>query len=79
MQPARIGSFVLLRDLATGESQAFELVPAPQADPNHGRLSIDTPLGAGIHGRRRGWILELDTAAGPRNLRLDAVEHGAEW
>jgi transcription elongation GreA/GreB family factor len=71
--------FVLLRDIDTGECQAHELVPPAQADANHGRVSIDSPLGRAFADARIGAWRHVDTAHGMRRLQLTSVDHRHAW
>jgi transcription elongation GreA/GreB family factor len=72
-------AFVLLRDVETGESHANELVPHAEADPNRGRLSVDSPIGRALAAARIGSTFDVDTLAGPRRLQLVSADHQFEW
>ena len=51
---ARIGMSVTLRDLQTKEEFAYVLVGPEEADPPNGKLSIASPLGKSLLGKKAG-------------------------
>ena len=67
---AGIGSQVCVRDVETGEVEAYELVSAVEADLANGRLSIGAPVGRAVVGRRRGDVVEFETPRGRRRLEI---------
>lgn len=71
----RPGSTVVVRDEADeGEVERYTLVGPAEADPAHGRISVESPVGRALLGRRAGEVVEVDTPAGRRRLRLEAVQ-----
>lgn len=51
---ARIGISVVLRDLQTKEELSYFLVGPEEADPANGKLSIESPLGKSLLGKKKG-------------------------
>ncbi len=51
---ARLGTEVALKDLTTKEKFAYVLVGPEEADPQTGKLSIDSPLGKSLLGKKKG-------------------------
>ena len=51
---ARIGISVTLRDLQTKEEVSYVLVGPDEADPPNGKLSIASPLGKSLLGKKKG-------------------------
>jgi transcription elongation factor GreA len=71
---AGVGSWIRVRDEATGEIAQYELVGAIETDVGNGRVSVDAPVGRALAGRRRGDIVEVGT---PRGLvRLELLDVG---
>ena len=65
-------------DQATGKESAYQLVYPAQADISAGRISILTPVGAGLIGLREGQsILWPDREGHERELRIVAVTQAA--
>ena len=56
---ADVGSFVLLRDLETGELVEFELVGALEGDAAQGRVSVDAPVGQALVGAAAGEVVSV--------------------
>jgi transcription elongation factor GreA len=69
-----VGERVRLRNVDSGERFELELVGPHEADPSAGRVSIASPLGRAIRGRRRGQVAEVDAPRGKLRVRIVAVE-----
>jgi transcription elongation factor GreA len=67
---AAIGTRVGLRT-GDGEILHYELVGAGEADPARRRISISSPVGEAISGRRAGEQIEVQTPR--RSVRIDLV------
>ncbi|MBI4354643.1 MAG: transcription elongation factor GreA [Candidatus Omnitrophica bacterium] len=62
---ARIGVQVTLRDLQTKDEFSYVLVGSEEADPQNGKLSIESPLGKNLLGKKKG---ERFTLALPKSI-----------
>lgn len=51
---ARVGALVKLRDEQTKEEFSYTLVGPDEADPQKGKLSIASPLGKSLLGKKKG-------------------------
>ena len=69
-----IGEQVRLRNLETGERFEVQLVGPLEADASAGRISVRSPLGRAIVGRRRGQVAEVDAPRGLLRFKILAVE-----
>lgn len=67
-----MGSQVVFRDRASGEEHAVELVYPAAADMARQRVSVLTPIGAGLIGMRRGRSIDWPNRQGERR-RLEIV------
>lgn len=67
---ATVGSRVRLRRRGAGVVE-YDLVGAGEADPGAGRISVDSPLGRALAGRRAGERVEV--AAPRRRMTFDLV------
>lgn len=65
---ADIGSTVKVRD-AWGEER-YTLVGAAQSDAARGRISVQSPVGRALLGRRRGERIDVHTPGGLRVLSI---------
>ena len=61
---ARVGTTVTLKDEQTKEQFTYQLVGPEEADPQNGTLSIASPLGKGLLGKKKGekFVLNLPRA-----------------
>ncbi|MBB5984678.1 nucleoside diphosphate kinase regulator [Sphingobium lignivorans] len=71
-----MGATVDFTDEASGAQHCVQLVYPGEADIAAGRISILTPVGAGLIGLREGQsILWPDRGGAERTLRIDKVRH----
>jgi len=71
---AGMGSRVTYADEQTGREASHRLVPAVEAKPSAGLLSIDSPVGRVLAGSKAGDVRTLETPSGKRTMRVVAVE-----
>ena len=69
-----MGSTVTYADSDSGKEMTFTLVPATEAEPGKGRLSIDSPVGEALAGARRATSASSRRRAGSRTVRVVTVE-----
>jgi transcription elongation factor GreA len=67
------GSRVEVEDAATGKTQTYTLVSAPEAAPGEGKLSIDSPVGKALVGARVGKTVKITTPRGDRALKVTSI------
>jgi transcription elongation factor GreA len=67
---ARVGAKITLEDQQTNERMTYVLVGPEEADPMNGKLSIASPLGKSVLGKKAGdtFMLTLPKAAVPYKL-----------
>jgi transcription elongation factor GreA len=70
---ARFGATVTFEDEQSGRARSVRLVASHDANPSEGALSIESPIGAALNGRRVGQVVEVSTPKGVRRLRITAV------
>jgi transcription elongation factor GreA len=70
-----LGSRVRLRDM-DGEEE-YLLVNRALADPAHGRISDESPVGRAVLGRGRGEEIEVTTPGGVRRITIVHVAPGS--
>ena len=69
------GTTVTYKDEKSGKELSHKLVPTVEADPSAGLISIDSPVGKALAGRKVGDDATLETPSGVRTMRVLAVEH----
>ncbi len=67
---AVFGSRVRLENLETGQGVEYQLVGPDESDIGNGRISIASPLGRAILGRKPGDELVIDVPGGKRAYEL---------
>jgi transcription elongation factor GreA len=67
---AVFGSRVVLENIDTGEDFEYQLVGTDESNIERGRISVSSPLGKAIIGKKPGDELTLQTPGGRRNYEL---------
>ncbi len=70
---AGFGSSVVLVDEGTGRELRYTLVAQPEQDPSAGKVSVETPVGRALIGKRAGDVATITTPRGERRLRVRSV------
>lgn len=65
-----IGSTVTIRELPDGPEETYTIVGTAEADPGKFRISNESPIGAGLLGRRTGEEVGIQTPAGEILFRI---------
>ncbi|ATY84649.1 transcription elongation factor GreA [Kyrpidia spormannii] len=65
-----IGSTVTIRELPDGPEETYTIVGTAEADPGKFRISNESPIGAGLLGRRAGEEVGIQTPAGEIIFRI---------
>jgi len=61
---------VMLENIDTGENVQYQLVGPDESDVKKGRISVSSPLGKAILGKRPGEEIRLETPGGKRSYEL---------
>lgn len=69
-----IGAKVTLKDLASGDQVQYMLVSAEEADYEHNKLSIVSPIGRGLMGKAVDQEVEIEAPAGNLSYRIIKIE-----
>ncbi len=67
------GSTVALADRGSGKELRYTLVSAVDADAASGKLSVESPVGQALVGRRAGEVVEIPTPKGTRTLEVVSI------
>ena len=71
---ARVGSSVVLRNLASGSSLTYVLVSSAESRTTATGLSIESPVGAAVLGKRAGDEVEVQAPSGKIRMRVESVK-----
>lgn len=77
-QPARgrvgLGSFVLLEDIESGETDEYQVVGSVEADPTNHRISNESPVGRAIIEKKAGEIVQVRVPQGVLEYKIVKVK-----
>lgn len=65
-----IGTTVTIQGLSDSEEMSYKLVNPNEASPLKGKLSISSPIGKALLGRKQGDVIEVVAPAGALNYRV---------
>jgi transcription elongation factor GreA len=71
---AHIGSSVVLANLQNGTQLTYQLVNAAEARAGSGRLSVESPVGQAVIGRRVGDEVQVTAPSGLVRFRIEKIE-----
>jgi transcription elongation factor GreA len=69
-----VGDTIVLNDLSSGEELSYMIVDPREVDPNRGKISIASPMGKALMGRRNGDTVEITVRAGKLRYRIERIE-----
>jgi transcription elongation factor GreA len=69
-----VGDSIVLSDLASGEELCYTIVDPREVDPLKGKISIASPLGKALIGRKDGDVVEINAPAGRLRYQIKRIE-----
>jgi transcription elongation factor GreA len=69
-----LGNTVTLQALPSGESLRYTLVNSSEASPTKGKLSVTSPTGKALLGRRIGEVVEVAAPAGILRYQIEMID-----
>ena len=70
----RFGATVTLTDEDNDETKVWQIVGEPEADANHGRISVTSPVARALIGNRKGATVEVETPSGGKAYTVRKIE-----
>lgn len=70
---AGLGTRVTLQDLDYGDEFTIELVGAFESDPSSDRISVGSPMGEAVSGKKVGDVVEVKAPAGTNKFKIMAI------
>jgi transcription elongation factor GreA len=70
----RIGSTVVIREDGTSEDEEYMIVGPAEADPKHGKISHESPIGKSLIGHKKGDKVRVQTPAGEVVFKLRKIK-----
>lgn len=71
-----ISDTVVLCDVVSGEEVSYIIVHPTEADPVHGKISCESPVGKAVVGRGEGEVVEATVPAGKLRYQIKKVGRG---
>jgi transcription elongation factor GreA len=68
------GTIIEIQNLESGEINHFEMVGPWESDITGGKLSVESPVGSSMLGRREGDEVSVDTPSGIRLYRILSIQ-----
>lgn len=65
-----LGSTVVLEDQDTGDEVIYHFVFPEEVEPDHGKISLASPIGKGLVGRQEGDEVKITTPRGTRSFEI---------
>jgi len=59
-----VGSKVVIREVDTDETETYMIVGSTEADPDEGKISNESPVGAALIGQSAGTVIQIHAPAG---------------
>ncbi len=70
-----MGSKIVLKDLEFDETDEYQLVGSTEADPDEGKISNESPVGAAIIGKAVGEVVEVHVGENIINYEIVEIKH----
>ena len=70
---ARIGCQIVIHNISTGSQLSYQLVNAAEARPGTGRLSVESPVGQALVGKRVGDEVHVTAPSGVVRFRIESI------
>ncbi len=65
-----LGSEVLVEDLDTHKKVKYTILDYVESEPDCGKISISSPIGKGIFGKKKGEVVEIRVPAGILRFKI---------
>lgn len=72
-EASQIGDTVTIKDLRTGQEKSFTLVNTDEMRAGQGKISIASPVGKAVYGRRAGEEVEVEAPAATFKVRIVSI------
>lgn len=70
-----MGSKIVLKDLEFNETDEYQLVGSTEADPDEGKISNESPVGAAIIGKSVGEVVEVHVGENIISYEIMEIKH----
>jgi len=70
---AHVGCQIVIHNVSTGMQQSYQLVNAAEAKPGTGKLSVASPVGQALVGKRVGEEVQVAAPSGVVRFRIESI------
>jgi len=63
-------STVIIQNTESSVSMTYSIVPETEANPKEGKISVDSPIGKGLLGKKEGEFAEINTPNGKMKFKI---------
>src|SRR5512136_609588 len=71
---AKLGSTVVLQEMATGEKRTYTLATKNEANPANGKISIVSPIGKAVLNQHEGDVVKVVAPAGELLYKIEKID-----
>ena len=68
-----VGATVTVKNMDTHQGMTFHIVGSAESNPRENRISNESPVGAGLLGKKLGDIAEIQTPGGLMRLFIESI------
>jgi transcription elongation factor GreA len=69
-ETVELGSRVTIRDAEYGDEETYTIVGSTEVDPGNGRISLKSPIGRALMGRRLNELVEVQAPGGMTQFEI---------
>lgn len=69
-----LGARVTVVEKGTHEEEVYYLVGSAEANPKEGKISLESPLGKALLGKKVGEMVKVDAPAGELSFKVKSIE-----
>lgn len=69
-----LGARITIVEKGTNEEEVYYLVGSAEANPKEGKISLESPLGKALLGKKVGEAVKVDAPAGELTFKIKSIE-----
>jgi transcription elongation factor GreA len=74
VKTVRIGTTVKYTNMNTRKQSTYDIVASVNANPLNGLMSVDSPIGAALLGKKEGDVIEITAPSGIIKVKITSVK-----
>lgn len=74
VKTVRIGTTVQFKNMETKQQSTFDIVASVNANPLNGLMSVDSPVGAALLGKKKDDVVEITIPSGVIKVKITSVQ-----